>query len=230
MDAVLLGKAELIDSYRKKCYENELNSLARGHDQYTPVSVPTEYANHREICLTSDLLRDANIVILHPSADSGFPHTRAGNLICMPAGYSAAQSEETLFHESFHLDQKARPSLWKSYHIREGWWPIPASSLPDRWVDRCRINPDTLDLPFWTWQTHYVPLPLFKNESRPEMKECEVRWYDIRNGVLFSSPPTSFSKRYGGITYNEHPNEVSAVELTNKGIRSIVELSNVLLK
>jgi hypothetical protein len=228
MDSIVLGKSELLDSYRKKCFENELNSLARGSDQYIPVSSPNEFANHLEVCLSSDLLRDATIVILHPSADSGFPHTRAGNVICMPAGYSPSLAEDTLFHESFHLDQKARSNVWKSYHIKEGWWPVPASSIPDRWVDRCRINPDTLELPFWSWQTHYIPLPLFQNEMRPTLSECDVRWYDIRNGALFSSPPSSFVKRYGGITYTEHPNEVSAVELTSKGIRSMAQLSQVL--
>lgn len=224
----LLEQAERLDRYRTKCTENEWNSLARQNQHYFSID---DFSTRSAILIRAadfEITRDANIVLLHPSADSGMPHTRAGNLICFSAETNPNRITNTLLHEGMHLEQRRTPDVWKSYHIKQGWWPVPASVLPERWVQRCRINPDTLELPFWSWQNQYVPLPLFANEARPSLTDCPVRWFDLRNGILLRETPESFVKRYGAIAQPEHPNETSAIELAQDGISTRAELYNVL--
>jgi hypothetical protein len=224
----LLAKAEQIDKYRTACLRSELNRLARSQHIYSVFSNENPAAL-QQAADTMDLTRGSKIVILHPSADNGYPHTRPGNLICMPAGFSLYNAPKTLLHEACHLHQRSHTSYWTSYSIRQGWWPIAADQVPERWRARCRINPDTMASPFWSWQEHYVPLPLFRNEQSPSMGECDVRWYDMRNGVLYKVPPPSFTARYGDTSQPEHPFEVSAIEFSERPIQTKEELINVLL-
>ena len=224
-----LDQAEQKDRYRQKCMANEYNALARSNQNYFSID---DFELRSAIVIRAgefEITQNANIVLLHPSADSGMPHTRPDNIICFSSDTNPNRITNTLLHEGIHLEQRKTPDLWKTYHIGQGWWPIPASVLPERWVNRCRINPDTLDIPFWCWQNHYVPLPLFANEARPTMTDCTVRWYDMRNGVLLRETPESFLKRYGAISQPEHPNETSAVELSRDSISTRAELYNVLV-
>jgi hypothetical protein len=147
----------------------------------------------------------------------------------MPAGFSLYNAPKTLLHEACHLHQRTHEAYWSSYSIRQGWWPVAADQVPERFRSRCRINPDTMATPFWSWQEHYVPLPLFRNEQSPSMGDCDVRWYDMRNGVLYKVPPPSFSARYGDTGQPEHPFEVSAIEFSERPIQTKEELINVLL-
>jgi len=224
----LLAKAEQIDKYRTACSRSELNRLARSQHIYSVFSNENPAAL-QQVADTMDLTRGSKIVILHPSADNGYPHTRPGNLICMPAGFSLYNAPKTLLHEACHLHQRAHEANWASYSIRQGWWPVAADQVPERFRSRCRINPDTMATPFWSWQEHYVPLPLFRNEQSPSMGDCDVRWYDMRNGVLYKVPPPSFSARYGDTGQPEHPFEVSAIEFSERPIQTKEELINVLL-
>jgi hypothetical protein len=223
-----LTNAELVDGYRKKCSMNEYNSLARRNQYYHEIH---DFSLRSAFFIRAgdfEITRDANILLLHPSADSGMPHTRPGNILCFSSDSDPNRLTTTLLHEGMHLEQRRDPNLWKTYHISQGWWPIPASVLPERWVNRCRINPDTLDIPFWSWQNNYVPLPLFANEARPTLTDCPVRWFDLRNQTLLKETPESFKKRYGASAQAEHPNETSAIEFSEKGYSSRVELYNVL--
>jgi hypothetical protein len=222
-----LARAEQIDTYRSLCSRSLLNSLARQNQTYAVFSNESP-AQLQQIADSVDLTRGSKIVILHPSADNGYPHTRPHNLICMPAGFPLHQAPQTLLHEACHLNQRTNEPSWLSYSVRQGWWPVHAGQIPERWRSRCRINPDTMSQPFWSWQDHYVPLPLFVNEQSPSMAECEVRWYDLRNGVLYTVPPLSFTRRYGDIAQPEHPYEVAAIEFAERPILSTYELMNVL--
>lgn len=223
-----LTTAEAIDGYRRKCEENEFNSLARKNQYYHEVHDFSLRSAFLIRAADFEITQHANILLLHPSADSGMPHTRPRNIICFSSKTDPNRITNTLLHEGMHLEQRRLPDLWKTYHISQGWWPIPKSAIPEKWIQRCRINPDTMDLPFWSWQTHYVPLPLFTNEARPTLTDCTIRWYDLRNQTLFSSPPDSFTKRYGSIGQPEHPNETSAIEFSEKGYSTYTELYNVL--
>ncbi len=224
----LLDIAERLDRYRQKVNENELNRLARSSQIYTVVPEPKQ----KEIPAIADrfeIVRGCQLVFLHPSADSGFPHTRPRNIICLPSGFDGINLAETLLHEGFHVHQRFFPSLWNAYSTRQGWWPVSPVEIPLRWRERCRINPDTMENPFWSWQDYYVPLPLFQNEYTPRLTECDIRWFDLRNGAFFTEAPRSFLERYGNIAQPEHPYEVGAIELSKRGIHKYGETANVLM-
>ena len=229
MDQLLLSTADKIDHYRTNCMNSELNKLAREGQRYQVF--PSPIVNYlQNIADHYDLTKGSRVIVLHPSADSGFPHTRPDNLICMPSTFQLKDAKNTLVHEACHLHQRANPDIWKLYCTREGWQPINAVEIPEKWKERIRINPDTISTPYWSWQDHYVPLPLFSNEHKPSLSECDIRWFDRRNRVLYNSPPSSFIKRYG--TYPsqpEHPYELSAVEISASGIDTRTELLNILL-
>ena len=223
-----LQRAEIIDNYRERVNENELNRIARSGQVYQTWKEPKE-KEIKDLANRFEIVRGCELVFLHPSADAGFPHTRPRNIICMPSGFDGVNVAETILHEGFHIHQRNFPSLWKSYSIRQGWWPILPSEIPVRWRERCRINPDTMSHPFWTWQDNYVPLPLFTNEASPRLSECEIRWFDLRNGVLYKDAPRSFSERYGNIAQPEHPYEVGAIEFSKRWIQTYKEAANVLM-
>lgn len=224
----LLARAEKEDGYRTACEDSELNRLARQGDIYSFFQTPNQKIL-QHLCDIHDLTRGCKVVTLHPSADSGFPHTRPGNLICMPANTNIEEATRTLLHEACHISQRKSPALWISYSMKEGWWPVAASEVPAKWIVRSRINPDTMAIPLWSWQDHYVPLPLFANEQSPSLRQCDVRWFDRRNGVLYADAPPSFTKRYGKIGQPEHPYEVSAIELSVLA-KTEDELFNILTK
>jgi len=229
-DLDLLKKAEELDSYRAACENSEFNSIARQSHTYT--FFPCERQRQLQLMVDScDLTQGSRIITLHPSADAGFPHTRPGNLICMPANYPLETAQQTLLHEACHLSQRVNPAPWVSYSMRQGWWPVAAAEIPPRWKDRVRINPDTMAEPFWSWQDHYIPLPLFSNELNPKLTECDIRWFDRRNSVLYTTPPPSFTERYGSSAPQpEHPYEVSAVEFSKRSIQTKRDLLNLLTR
>jgi hypothetical protein len=198
----LLQEAETRDGYRTACKNSVLNTLARRACDYTPwmdqTSAPT--------------IAGAQVIILSPSADGGMPHTRAGNIICIPAHFPREQLASTLEHEMIHIDQRNNPLKWKARLTQEGWSPASDSEIPDQWLSRCRLNPDTLSARFWAWEGRYIPLPLFVREDKPELRDIEVRWYDRETGRVQPQPPSSFTRRFGilGASQLEHPYEFYA--------------------
>jgi hypothetical protein len=222
----LLIQAEKGDGYRAACEASELNRLARQGHEYT--FFPTDVQRQlQQICKEHELTQGCKVITLHPSADSGFPHTRPGGLICMPGNTNPGEATQTLLHEACHISQRKEPAMWIGYAMKEGWWPVAESELPAKWLERVRINPDTMAEPFWSWQDYYVPLPLFANEQSPHLRQCDIRWFDRRNRVLHAEPPSSFLERYGAIGQPEHPFEVSAIELSIE-TKTREELLNIL--
>jgi hypothetical protein len=94
----------------------------------------------------------------------------------------------------------------------EGWAYVEDSVIPENWLARCRLNPDTAAARFFAWEGRHVPLPLFVREDKPDLRDIVVRWYDIREGLVKSSAPSSFSKKYGSVSESsmEHPYELWA--------------------
>jgi hypothetical protein len=225
---ILLKQAEAADNYRKLCKENDLNWLARSNQTYAPFFEPME-PTLKALVAKTEITRACELVFLHPSADSGFPHTRPQNIICLPVGYGAHNLEETLLHEGFHVHQRNFEDSWISYSIRQGWWPIASSEIPERWRSRVRLNPDTLSNQFWIWEDRYAPLPLFTNEASPSLAAAEVRWMDRRTGTLLRTPPPSFLERYGSIAQPEHPFETGAIEFAKKNITTFKGAQDVLI-
>lgn len=212
-----LRKAEVIDGYRKACESCSLNSAARSNQIYAP-----SFLEVGQLIRVSDaiskvpLASTCDIVVLHPSADNGYPHTRPNSLICMPASFVGSSTsknlEETILHEAIHIHQRRNPKLWESACRKEGWTPISAEQIPPEFTSRCRLNPDTMSKPFWAWQTNSVPLPLFTREDYPTMEGVQIKWFDIRTNAVITDPPPSFTARYGSPSQPEHPYEILAVE------------------
>jgi hypothetical protein len=111
-----------------------------------------------------------------------------------------------------HIQQKKDPSTWKMKMEIEGWKAVADAVIPEVWRRRCRLNPDTCMVRWFAWQGRHVPLPLFVREDKPDLRDVVVRWYDIEEGIVKSSPPSSFFRRYGrlGTSSMEHPYELHA--------------------
>lgn len=213
-----LETAESLDGYRELCYKSEINRKAREKCSYTiwnDQSLAKKVKDEIDVDKkkTDDPLFDGvDVVVLHPTAEGGMPHTRSPSLICIPAYYSEVKLKQMLQHEMIHISQRKQPSLWKTRAEMDGWKQVPWSVIPEQWLNRCRLNPDTVAARFFAWEGRHVPLPLFIREDKPDLRETTVRWYDIAEGIVKSSVPTSFTKKYGdlGKSLLEHPYELYA--------------------
>jgi hypothetical protein len=202
-----LTAAEHIDSYRKKCSENDLNTRARARCTYIPWTDPNSFSSYA--------LEGETIVTMHPSADGGMPHTRPPSTICLPAYFPESRLVETLSHERIHLDQRKRCRGWIAALGVEGWTSIEEEEIPEEYRKRCRINPDTCWSPFWAWNGRYVPLPFFVREDKPELNDIAVRWYDLQEEIVGSVVPFSLVQKYGKLKSHslEHPFELMAYSM-----------------
>ena len=202
----VLRKAESIDNYISLCAKSPLNSHARANCSYTlwpSQEIATKYSN---------MGGNAKIVVLHPSAEGGMPHTRPGNVICIPAYYPDHAMDETLRHEAAHISQRSNPSEWKTKLNREGWFQVADSKIPAPIKERCRLNPDTCWSRFWAFDGRYVPLPIFVREDKPSLREIAIRWYDMSEEITRSVIPSIFTETYGQRSSSEmeHPFELWA--------------------
>jgi hypothetical protein len=140
-----------------------------------------------------------------------------------------SELKETLCHEAFHVHQRQFPGLWKEFCTAEGWTPLSKDDIPFRFREQCRINPDTFyDTPFWAWDTHYVPLPMFKQGFTVGLGDVTIEWFDLRTGALFHSPPDSFKETYGTPSQPEHPYEIYAVMFAKNGVSTRGQLEHLL--
>jgi hypothetical protein len=238
---IRLEQAEAADGYLAAVASSHLNRQARAGCSYIPFFASPDRVE-RLLGLIDEipLLEDADIVIMHKTADNGYPHTRPQKIVCLPVSHlDAAEADlaETLRHEAVHLHQRANPHFWYQACLREGWTPVARDRIPQHLLSRCRINPDTFQREqFWSWDIFHVPLPLFTPKpveagaTAPlTLEDTVVKWFDLRDSSLSSTPPTSFSLRYGPRPPQpEHPLELLAVEAAAAGITSAEELERKL--
>jgi hypothetical protein len=221
----ILLRAEAADNYRKKCAESPPNASARSGQHYAPFFVSDDQsARLRKEIFKIELLNGADILVVHSSADNGYPHTRPKAVVCLPDSFITGTSDEslaeTLRHEAMHIHQRRFPELWKEKCIGEGWRPLDIQDIPRRFRYQCRINPDTMACPFWAWDTHHVPLPMFRNDTPQHLGDVRIEWLDLRTGALFHEPPPSFTAKYGTPVQPEHPYEIYAVIYAQQGIHN----------
>jgi len=222
----LLDIAEAYDRYEQRCKECPLNSVARKACAYSASFLPSEHASRlNTLVANTDLVRGTDILILNSSADHGYPHTRPTNLICLPASFVSSSNDEglkeTLCHEAIHIHQRQYPDLWRAFCVKEGWVPQTEDSIPLRFREKCRLNPDTLaPTRFWAWQGNHVPLPMFTRDIRITLADVEIEWFDLQTGAIFHRPPDSFTRRFGSPSQPEHPYEIYAVMFSKEGITS----------
>jgi hypothetical protein len=228
----LLRLAEAFDHYCSKCAECRYNATARKGCSYSPSFLPERDADRLTALVANiDLLRDTNTIILHSSAENGYPHTRPKANVCLPAAFVSSSTDtelrETLCHEAMHIHQRKYLDLWKEMCIVEGWTPLSTETIPLRFRERCRLNPDTCyDTPYWAWDNYSVPLPMFKRDMHLTLGDVTIEWFDLRTGALFHDPPESFTRKYGTPSQPEHPFELYAVQFAKEGIHSNLQLLN----
>ena len=199
-----LALAESQDHYFETIRNDPINRAARENLFYAAMSEETK-----------PYLLNTEIVTMHPTAEGGMPHTRPPNLICIPIYYPEEQLKQTLPHELIHIDQRRRKYKWNAYFEKEGWNQIEEKEIPPRWLQRCRLNPDTVDDRFWAWKGRFIPLPLYEREDKPNLRQVVVQWWDKETGIKQNEPPRSFQERYGSLpSQPEHPRELTAVELS----------------
>jgi hypothetical protein len=211
MEEYLLQQADFIDKYRSACQRDGINQRARRECDYVPWHDQSEGYDAQKI-----IGSQYRVIIMNPSADAGLPHTRAPNLICIPAMYPQQKLYDTLQHEMIHVHQRLEPEVWAERLVKEGWSPVSeweaVRRIPQEHLRRVRLNPDTLACRFQAWEGRYVPLPLFVREDKPSLQETVVRWYDLEDEVMRHDPPITFIKRYGQVekSAQEHPFELWA--------------------
>lgn len=234
--AAALAKAEAHDGYLAAVAACPVNAAARRFDRYTPFFAEKEDVERllKEIGRV-ETLRTADVIVMNETADNGYPHTRAPNIVVLPVktivSTTTEELAETLRHEGLHIHQRKNLSLWTAACMREGWQPVPQGQIPLRFRERCRINPDTFSpQPFWGWEGVHVPLPLFTTDTPKSLADIDVKWFDLRNQTLYSSPPPSFQARYGGAPPQpEHPFELLAVEMARDKDSSLLTIQSKLM-
>jgi len=199
-----LNDADFYDEFRHKLFLDTMNTLARKNLSYTPVNGPVLDSSYPGVRQT------LRIVWLNSSAEAGMPHTRAPDLVCLPIYLPANMLAKTILHESIHVDQRKNPEKWVKWAVNEGWVLLQDTDIPERWLRRCRLNPDTMKYRFWAYRNRWVPLPLFENEQQPKLREIQIRWWDKRTGDLLADPPKEVSDMLGDTPNPEHPFEIAA--------------------
>jgi hypothetical protein len=218
----LLEQAEEIDKYQERCkYVAPLNVVARAGMRYVPV--PTEEATPAppEIprWLSHGLPDRIPIIILDATADGGMPHTRC-TAICCPGGPKAPS---TMIHELIHVHQKANASKWASVYADAFQMKPWLGQIPDELAYRRRINPDTVQSPFWIWRDRWVPVPIFLRPDAPNLRDMRVYFYDATTTEWQSMPPAGWAQFFGSLadSYQEHPHELAAYWIAdNKDLSS----------
>lgn len=209
---LFLQKAEELDGYLEACRNCPLNRKARMSAEGIQYTAWNDQSLAEQ---AKSILKDVHLVIVSPQTEGGMPHTRAPNIICLPAYWPQQSLSSTLHHELIHISQRQYPSAWEKTLLKEGWSPVQEEELPAEWVSRCRINPDTFSARWWAWEGRYVPMPVFVREDRPQLREIEVRWWDRHTLRLNPAAPASFIQRYGDVpaSHAEHPYELWAYTL-----------------
>jgi hypothetical protein len=210
----VLSKWEAEDSYysgMKPSIAGPLNMKARGNP-YLQSAEAT--AKVEKVNFTFPLNGPIQLVYLHPSSDSGLPHTRGKTGIAMPVFLLWEPNDKTMQHELVHLSQKQFSERWFSFYER-AWNFRKATeqvflSIPERWRQRRRINPDTLGSPYMVWKDRYIPLTVFTNEENPDIRFCKRGFWDLKMTQWVWEEPPGWKDFFGTGFNDEHPNEIAA--------------------
>lgn len=222
---LLLDTAEEIDLYREECYLNKTNSKARLTQGYRANSMTYRELKMFELVLDNakpliprrlkDDLREVKLIQLMPTADGGMPHTRPGGLICYP-DISQFFTTSTLIHELWHVHQRMYEAEWDRIFEGLGWKVWDSDYLPDLLESNRRFNPDTIRASFYVYDNKWVPVPIFKDISKPNLNETEVWFYDITSKYHHKSVPEVLRKEFPSVPPSayEHPRELCAYLLS----------------
>lgn len=236
----LLNEAEREDFYIEECHDDKANSLARKNLTYSANSMSIgeyKYATaHLEqskalipVRLLNDL-KEVKIIQLMPSADGGMPHTRPGGIICYP-DFRQLISGTTLIHELWHVHQRLFKDLWFKTFKRLGW-TMWNGELPEQLDKARRYNPDTIDCPLWIFDDEWIPLPIFKDISKPNVAEVEIWFYNPKLQYHLKRVPDVLQSYFPDLpaAAYEHPRELTAYMLSEpdkyknmRGFKHLIE-------
>jgi hypothetical protein len=89
---------------------------------------------------------------------------------------------------------------------------VDEREIPEHFLARARLNPDTVHARWWAWEGRQIPIPVFEREDAPALQDITVFWYDRREGRAIRQPPTTLTEKYGSLTpaQAEHPYELAA--------------------
>lgn len=219
-----LDKAEQHDFYLQECYSNKTNAKARQSMNYRANSITYRELKLFEVVLENAMphiprrlkedLREVLLIQLMPSADGGLPHTRPGSVICYP-DLSRFLTTSTLIHELWHVHQRLYEQEWERIFQGLGWnrWE---GYLPVSIDDHRRYNPDTIQAPLYIYENTWVPVPIFKDISRPELREVTIWFYHIHSKAHYKTVPDSLQRAFPSAPSSayEHPRELTAYLLS----------------
>ncbi len=229
----MLNTAEEEDKYREECRDCILNNKARERQIYKPyrltidmIDIFRPYYDSIALSVPSRLkyeLGDVNIVYLSANADGGMPHTRPGNVICLPYR-DEPYPISTMYHELWHIHQRKYPEFWRDA-LKRAWncEPYTKGGIPAEYERLRRINPDTMDEPYWIWNGVWITIPVFENITQPNLRDTAVLFYNVHSGYHARTMPRDlrefFSERLSASAF-EHPYEMVAYILTEEEGRS----------
>lgn len=80
-----------------------------------------------------------------------------------------------------------------------------------------RYNPDTIDTPVWIFRNTWIPVPVFKDISRPRVDETEVWFVHVRERYHVRVVPEEMRAEYSTAppAAFEHPREMAAYLLSD---------------
>ena len=236
----LLDSAEREDFYLEECHDDKANSLARRNLTYNANQISLRDNNYAIAYLDSSKsflpirllndLKEVKIVQLMPSADGGMPHTRPGDIICYP-DISQLFSKTTLIHELWHIHQRTYRDMWFKTFKKMGWmmWD---GNLPEQLESARRYNPDTLDCPLWIYDGQWIPIPVFKDITRPNVSDIEIWFYNPEKQYHIKRVPPELAAYFPNLPPNayEHPREMTAYMLSepnkyreSQGFKHLIE-------
>jgi len=201
-----LNKAEQIDQYIAAINNSPINILARRDTSY----VPSFHAVGKAIPPPDSPWPAGQVIWMDPTADNGLPHTRAPDYICLPSTIPSSQITSTVLHERVHVSQRLHYDAWVKL-LKDAWKMAPWTGFfPNSIDERRRINPDIFGVPYFIWDSNWVPLGLFKSKTSPLLKEIDIVWWDVKTRTLHTDAPPGWSEFFGTHPAGEHPYELAA--------------------
>lgn len=228
MNKLHLDLAEQIDNYIKSCKNNYVNNLVRINFSYS-TDTNSYLETIKNYVKQYPIFDNIKIIQLNNTAENGYPHTRPIDIICIPSNSRFPSLEKTLFHEVVHIHQRRYPKEWEQFLNREQWHLVSPETIPFRWREKCRLNPDTILKQFWCFNRRYIPLPIFIKDSFVKFEDVKVMYYDLNTGILEHNTPDCIKEKYGNNSQPEHPYEIYAVILAEKYPLSEEKISKFLL-
>jgi hypothetical protein len=214
-----LFRAEALDNYRQQVDASNLNRISRKDQAY----LPSVHSIQKDVpdADMNEPWPNGQVVWMESTADSGLPHTRPPNLICLPRTIGDAEFQKTLLHERVHISQRLHPDAWKKIFAETWDFQQWSGNLPADIQQRRRLNPDTLLFPFFIWRGKYVPVELFNSTSMPTLSDTSTIWWDTTTRTVHREPPPGWTEFFGAhANGGEHPFELIAYMVAENKVNS----------